>query len=175
MRTAGIAATMLLAAALVTACGSGTNTDTPDPNYANPTTEGSDPTQERTSPDPAGQIEEGSDDTNGSNDTTNANDGTNANEGTSGNDTSGNGSTADNNASGTILEGTGTYTGQIDSRSVEIETDEGPQAFQIDDRLAEVLAGLESGAKVVYEYTEKEIDNGGEKVRQLWLVDIRLQ
>ncbi|EXX89675.1 hypothetical protein BG53_14515 [Paenibacillus darwinianus] len=168
-RKAGIAATILLAAALVTACGSGNNTSTTNSNVANPSAEDNDPASGATAPDPADQT------ANGSGGTSASNDAANANAGTSDNDTSVNNSTADSDASGIVLEGTGTYTGQIDSHSVEIDTAEGPQAFQIDDKLAEVVSGLEMDAKVAFEYTEKEIDNGGEKVKQLWLADIRLQ
>jgi hypothetical protein len=79
--------------------------------------------------------------------------------------------TADSADAG-IKQGEGSYVGQVDTHSVEIETDNGAVVFQIDDKITEQLAGIAENAPISYEYIEKEVDAGSEKVKQLWLTKI---
>lgn len=79
---------------------------------------------------------------------------------------------SDNSGNSAVKTGTGTYTGQIDSHSIEIETDNGPQVFQITDEFTDTLNNLESDADVKFEYTEKILESAGEKVTQFWLTQI---
>jgi len=51
-----------------------------------------------------------------------------------------------------ILHGEGVYNGQIDSNSVEIETDGQPTAFALDEEVS--VDDIEDGSKVAFTYTE---------------------
>lgn len=164
-RTAGTALTVVLAASLLGACGDNGTTQ-PDPNYTDTTSTQSNAGMERSDPGDtgnsaanggaAGDSEAGGTDTNA------AVPGGSANAG------------EDDQATGTQLmhDGTGTYTGQQDTHTVEIETANGPMSFQIDDNTALSLEGLNPNDKVTFQYKEKEFqtDDGSEK--QLWLTKI---
>lgn len=71
-----------------------------------------------------------------------------------------------------VIQGTGTYNGQIDTHSIEIETADGPKAFQIDDTLSEAIAGLKEKEAVKFEYVEKKSGEGADAVTQLILKKI---
>jgi hypothetical protein len=84
--------------------------------------------------------------------------------------------TADN--SGTIDEpaaavkvNEGTYSGQIDSHSIEVETNAGVIVLQVTDEQSGMLDALPDDAKVKFEYTEKAIE-GDAVNKQNWLVNI---
>ncbi|MHA6485424.1 hypothetical protein ACX1C1_26370 [Paenibacillus sp. strain BS8-2] len=70
-----------------------------------------------------------------------------------------------------ILSNEGTYTGQIDSNSIEIKTAEGAAAYRVTEELAPVIESLPSDAAVTFEYTEKVIDSE-QGIKQLWLTKI---
>jgi uncharacterized low-complexity protein len=83
-----------------------------------------------------------------------------------------------NNSSGTedpdadeVKRGEGTFTGLIDSHSIEIETEAGAMAFQITEELASAIDNLPSDAEVAFEYTEKAIE-GETGLKQYWIVKI---
>ena len=65
----------------------------------------------------------------------------------------------------------GTYSGLVDSHSIEIETAEGAIPLQITDELKSKLEALPEDAKVKFEYTEKAIE-GEADLKQNWLVKI---
>lgn len=73
-----------------------------------------------------------------------------------------------------IMSNTGTYTGQIDSNSIEIRTDEGAEPYRIPQELAPLIEELPEEAIVEFEYTEKVIDSE-QGVKQLWLTKIEVQ
>lgn len=66
-------------------------------------------------------------------------------------------------------QSSGTYVGQIDNNSIEIQTNDGPQAFRIDQTIAEVLSELEMDDPVQFEYFERTIQLDSETVTQLIL------
>lgn len=70
-----------------------------------------------------------------------------------------------------IISNEGTYTGQIDSNSIEIRTDEGADTYRITEDLASAIEALPSDAPVAFEYTEKVMDSE-QGVKQLWLTKI---
>lgn len=72
-----------------------------------------------------------------------------------------------------ILKGTGVYVGQIDSHSVEIETKEGPTAFEITAGMESVLEKLNTDDAVVFEYVEKAVE-GDATVKQRVLSKLSL-
>lgn len=74
-------------------------------------------------------------------------------------------------ASPRVLEGTGTYVGQIDPHSVEIETDEGPTAFQLNEQTMNIPETLNSNDAVVFEYVEEPIE-GDATLKQLVLTKL---
>lgn len=49
---------------------------------------------------------------------------------------------------------TGVYNGQADPHTIEIETAEGPVAFQLSMEARDLIEGLEPGDEVKYEYAE---------------------
>ncbi|MFD0961203.1 hypothetical protein [Paenibacillus chungangensis] len=91
--------------------------------------------------------------------------------GDSGGDDEDKGSTGDDGSTEAILHGEGTYTGAIDSNSVEIRTDEGANAYRLTSELTSIIEELPAEAKVKFEYTEKVIDSEN-NVKQLWLQSI---
>ncbi|MDF9841810.1 MULTISPECIES: hypothetical protein [unclassified Paenibacillus] len=56
------------------------------------------------------------------------------------------------------IQGTGTYIGQIDNHSVEIETEEGPTAFELGAGTEDAPAALEMDDTVIIEYVEKPVE-----------------
>jgi hypothetical protein len=72
-----------------------------------------------------------------------------------------------------VIKGTGTYVGQIDGHSVEIETKEGPTAFEISAGMESTLENLNMDDPVVFEYVEKAVA-GDATVKQLVLSKLSL-
>jgi len=80
--------------------------------------------------------------------------------------------TGKDNAQNNVIQGTGTYNGQIDTHSIEIQTADGPKAFQIDDKLSETVAGLKEKDTIKFEYVEQKSGEGADAVTQLILKKI---
>ncbi|MGG3504685.1 hypothetical protein ABES58_04285 [Paenibacillus lautus] len=70
-----------------------------------------------------------------------------------------------------IKQGTGTYVGQIDNNSVEIETADGPSAFRLGVGMDQVISKLQGDESVSYEYWEQPIE-GEEELKQLILTKL---
>ncbi|MFF2889018.1 hypothetical protein [Paenibacillus sp. NPDC057967] len=90
------------------------------------------------------------------------------------NDDDDNSSTDNNNgtpAESAPISAEGTYTGLIDSNSLEITTDSGAGAYRIPEELRDVVDELPADAKVKFEYTEKAVE-GDTSVKQLWLTKL---
>lgn len=68
-------------------------------------------------------------------------------------------------------KGTGVYNGAADPHTVEIETNGEAQSFQLGDGLDTVVAGLEEGDSVAFEYNEKAVE-GDAVAKQLILTKI---
>ncbi|NGM83024.1 hypothetical protein G5B47_11420 [Paenibacillus sp. 7124] len=64
-----------------------------------------------------------------------------------------------------VIKGTGVYNGQIDNHSIEIQTEEGPIAFELGAGLENVPETLNEENKVSFEYVEKEVE-GDDSVKQ---------
>ncbi|WP_141505143.1 hypothetical protein [Paenibacillus luteus] len=62
----------------------------------------------------------------------------------------------------------GTYSGQVDSHSIEVETAAGVIVLQVTDEQAGTIDALPDDAKVKFEYTEKAVE-GDPSVKQNWL------
>ncbi|MGG4340245.1 hypothetical protein [Paenibacillus lautus] len=73
-----------------------------------------------------------------------------------------------------IKQGTGTYVGQIDNNSVEIETAEGPTAFRLSEGMDQVISKLQGDESVSYEYWEQPIE-GEEELKQLILTKLTVE
>ncbi|WP_379132959.1 hypothetical protein [Paenibacillus sp. sgz500958] len=58
-----------------------------------------------------------------------------------------------------VIQGSGTYIGQIDNHSVEIETEEGPTAFELGAGTESVPETLQMNDPVVFEFVEKLVGN----------------
>ncbi|MFC4776822.1 hypothetical protein ACFO9Q_08515 [Paenibacillus sp. GCM10023252] len=71
------------------------------------------------------------------------------------------------------LHGEGKYTGQIDSHSVEIETDKGIVAYQIEEELQKDIDALGESAQVEFQYVEKEVQGDSGVIKQPWLTQIK--
>ncbi|PZD96279.1 hypothetical protein DNH61_08755 [Paenibacillus sambharensis] len=71
----------------------------------------------------------------------------------------------------TVLQGSGIYNGQQDSHSIEIETEDGPNTYEIAEGMEEVLTELSEGDKVKFEYTELTVQ-GSESVKQRQLTKL---
>lgn len=56
-----------------------------------------------------------------------------------------------------LLKGTGIFVGQIDNHSVEIETKEGPTAFELGEGLENAADDLNTDDPVAFEYVEKAV------------------
>ncbi|MFD1773215.1 hypothetical protein [Paenibacillus rhizophilus] len=56
-----------------------------------------------------------------------------------------------------VIKGTGIYNGQIDNHSIEIQTEEGPVAFELGAGMESVPETLNEEDKVAFEYVEKEV------------------
>lgn len=66
----------------------------------------------------------------------------------------------------------GVFTGQIDSISVEITTENGAAAYHVPEQLAPIIEALPTDANVKFEYEEKTIA-GATDNKQLWLTKIK--
>ncbi|MEK5448929.1 hypothetical protein [Paenibacillus sp. FSL R7-0331] len=66
-----------------------------------------------------------------------------------------------------VIRGTGTYIGQIDNHSVEIETEEGPTAFELGAGTEDVPEGLEMDDHVLIEYVEKAVEGDPSVVQRI--------
>jgi len=67
---------------------------------------------------------------------------------------------------GDIKQGRGSYNGQMDPHTIEIQTADGPNAFQLEEGVAETLDDLELDESIIFEYYEKTVD-GDNAVKQL--------
>ncbi|BCG58426.1 hypothetical protein [Paenibacillus sp. URB8-2] len=56
-----------------------------------------------------------------------------------------------------VIKGTGIYNGQIDNHSIEIQTEEGPLAFELGAGMENMPEMLNEEDKVAFEYVEKEV------------------
>ncbi|WP_349408656.1 hypothetical protein [Pseudalkalibacillus sp. SCS-8] len=54
------------------------------------------------------------------------------------------------------MTGEGTYNGQADPHTIEIELEDGPQAFQITEELKDTVANLKEGTEITFIYEEEE-------------------
>lgn len=110
-----------------------------------------------------------------------SNGGSNANNQPDNGSATNNEGTAPGNASGVtepapadnpVLQGSGTYNGAADSHTIEIETPEGPVAFQLGESIdPATLEELQENDPVTYEYQELSIE--GETTKQRVLTSIR--
>ncbi|AIQ46167.1 hypothetical protein R70723_09920 [Paenibacillus sp. FSL R7-0273] len=66
-----------------------------------------------------------------------------------------------------VIQGTGTYIGQIDNHSVEIETEEGPTAFELGAGTEDAPAALEMNDIVIIEYVEKAVEGDPAVVQRI--------
>ncbi|WP_068501735.1 hypothetical protein [Paenibacillus kribbensis] len=71
-----------------------------------------------------------------------------------------------------VKQGTGVYNGAADPHTVEIEVNGEAQSFQLGDGLDKVVAGLEEGDSVSFEYSEKAVE-GDATAKQLILTKIQ--
>lgn len=60
-----------------------------------------------------------------------------------------------------VLKGTGVYNGQIDNHSIEIETADGADSFELGLGTEDIPETLTEGQKVTFEYTERSVDGDG--------------
>jgi len=67
---------------------------------------------------------------------------------------------------GDIKQGRGSYNGQMDPHTIEIQTADGPTAFQLEEGMEEALDDLELDESVIFEYYEKTVE-GDNAVKQL--------
>lgn len=70
-----------------------------------------------------------------------------------------------------IKQGTGTYVGQIDNNSIEIETADGPTAFRLGEGMDQIISKLQGEESVSYEYREQPVE-GEEDLKQLILIKL---
>ncbi|MGG3282023.1 hypothetical protein [Paenibacillus solani] len=73
-----------------------------------------------------------------------------------------------------IKQGTGTYVGQIDNNSVEIETADGPSAFRLGEGMDQVISKLQGNESVSYEYRVQPAQ-GEEELKQLVLIKLTVE
>ncbi|WP_179033016.1 hypothetical protein [Paenibacillus kribbensis] len=71
-----------------------------------------------------------------------------------------------------VKQGTGVYNGAADPHTVEIEINGEAQSFQLGEGLDTVVAGLEEGDSVSFEYSEKAVE-GDTTAKQLILTKIQ--
>lgn len=159
---AAAAGALLLAVMLAaSACGGG-NADKAD-NASQDAVNGA-PQQVEDLPDQSGMIEPGvaGSDNNGSN---------NGNSGTADND---GGSDSDGEAAAPETKsGMGTFTGIVDTTSIEITTEGEAAVFQFADDLKPAIEALPEDAEVKFEYTEKAVE-GDSSAKQLVLLSIEI-
>lgn len=72
-----------------------------------------------------------------------------------------------------VIKGTGIYVGQIDNHSVEIETVDGPTAFELGAGTENAPDSLNMDDPVIFEYVEKAVE-GDETVKQRILSKLAL-
>jgi len=77
----------------------------------------------------------------------------------------------DTGTSPVTIQGTGTYVGQIDTHSIEIEGTDGPAAYQLAEGMEAVLEALQEGDEVSFEYVEQAVE-GDDSVKQLILTSL---
>ncbi|THF74806.1 hypothetical protein [Cohnella fermenti] len=75
----------------------------------------------------------------------------------------------------TKLEGSGVYNGQVDSHSIEVEVGGQATVFQIGSDISEQVADWDEGVQVKFEYTEANVDSGGQTLKQYTIVAIEKQ
>ncbi|ASA20105.1 hypothetical protein [Paenibacillus donghaensis] len=73
-----------------------------------------------------------------------------------------------------VLQGKGIYLGQIDNHSVEIQTEEGPTAFELGAGTETAPEKLNTDDTVTFEYVEKAIE-GDSSVKQRILSRLTLE
>lgn len=66
-----------------------------------------------------------------------------------------------------VIQGSGVYIGQIDNHSVEIETEEGPTAFELGAGTEDAPELLEMDDAVVFAYVEKVVGSDGTAVQRV--------
>lgn len=66
-----------------------------------------------------------------------------------------------------MIQGSGIYVGQIDNHSVEIETEEGPTAFELGAGTENAPDLLEMNDAVVFTYVEKVVGSDGTAVQRV--------
>lgn len=74
-----------------------------------------------------------------------------------------------------VLEGTGTYNGQIDNHSIEIQFNGEPVAFQIDSDVSNQISGWDEGIAVKFQYKETSLEADGQQLKQRTIVSIDKQ
>ncbi|MEK0316594.1 hypothetical protein [Cohnella sp. 56] len=72
-------------------------------------------------------------------------------------------------------EAVGTYNGQIDNHSIEIKSDDGVRAYQIDDAISDKLSDWDDGVKVKFKYTVNKIKGDNETIEQYIITSIDKQ
>lgn len=72
-------------------------------------------------------------------------------------------------------ESAGTYNGQIDNHSIEIESAEGVRAYQIDDEISDKLSSWDDGVKIKFKYKINEIKGDSETIEQYVITSIDKQ
>lgn len=75
----------------------------------------------------------------------------------------------------TEKESSGTYNGQIDNHSIEIESADGIRAYQIDDEISDKLSAWDEGIKVKFKYKVNEVKGDGETIEQYIITSIDQQ
>ncbi|MCD9024043.1 hypothetical protein [Cohnella silvisoli] len=75
-------------------------------------------------------------------------------------------------ASPEVQNSTGEYNGLQDTHSLEIQTADGPTAFQISPEIADKVEPWKEGTKVKFQFTEEMLDVDGKEVKQLTIVSI---
>jgi len=72
-------------------------------------------------------------------------------------------------------ESTGTYNGQIDNHSIEIESADGVRAYQIDDAISDKLSSWDDSIKVKFKYKVNQIKGDNETIEQYVITSIDKQ
>jgi len=75
-------------------------------------------------------------------------------------------------ASPELISATGKYVGLQDSHSIEIETEQGPEGFQVSPEVADKVDSWEGNTPVKFEYKVETLDVDGTKVEQKTIVTI---
>lgn len=165
-KNAGIATAMVLAVALtLSACGTDGKSDPSQVENANGNNSGEGdqlPTNE-------GIMEPGSPGGDSSSD-----EGTAPGEGTGEGESGGqNDPSSPDDPDATVAVNSGTFSGIIDSNSIEITTDAGADAYRITEELSSIVNELPTDAKVRFQYTVTQVE-GDPSAHQNWLQSIEL-